>query len=812
MQKIINRSIILFFFLFLGIFAQAQNSFKISGKLVDENKQPVPLATVALLKSADSSVVTGALSDDKGGFVFTLSTSSKYKIKVSTVGYEEVFSKEFIVNETVPFVKVPDLTIKQKTTQLKDINITSTRSSVELAIDKKVYNVDKNIMATGGNATDILRNIPAVNVDIDGNVSLRGSNQITVLIDGKISGLTGSNRQAVLEQIPAGTIESVEVITNPSAKYDAEGMGGIINIILKKNRTNGSGGNISAGVGSRNKYNTTISLNARKDKFAVNASYNYRFNPLYGFGASTRDAYLTDTSFFLRQNNDNFQDNITHVTRFGVDYFLNKKTSFYASWVFNYKKSIQTEDVDFYNQNYSRTFNNDYRRSNVNSNIGTTNDINVGFKQLLSKKSELTGSILWSESMTDNGTDYSQIGLSSSNVVHPTVFKQTQFNDQSFRNIVGQLDFMKPFGSKNKLESGLKATQRLVNGNNIFDQLNNFSGLYESVDSLKNTFEFNEKVFAGYSTVSLKKGKFGFMAGLRAEFTDYYVYQQTTNEKFLNDYFRLFPSAFLTYKPTDLLEIQASYSRRLNRPGIGSLNPIVDYTDPLNIRIGNPYLMPEFTNNFEISAIKYLKKHVITATLYNRETIGVFNRFRTILPSGVSIIQFQNLNSAVNTGFELVGKHDLTNWWSVTSNFNYFYTFVDGKNLEGDLTNYGKSWNAKLISNMRVIKKFDVQVSSNYASPLFMSQGRFFPFYGTDLGLKYDFKSKKGSVTFNVADVFDTRMFRVKQSTKTFDAAFTRKRETQIATLTFIWKFGKETPQSSKKMIESGSQGGGEMF
>ena len=823
-----KKGILFFYFFSLSFFIFSQNKQFSQGEnapaigtikgVVSDNKTklPVEFAAVALYKLKDSSLVNGAVAGTKGDFQFSELSFGRYFLKINFIGYKQLVIDTIAIRPRTTEINLGQIKLKNNAEQLGEVEVASEKSTLQLGIDRKIFNVDKSIVSEGGSATDVLQSIPSVSVDIDGNISLRGSGNITVLIDGKPSSITGSSRAAILQQIPASSIESIELITNPSAKYDPDGMSGIINIITKKNKLNGFNGSVSIGAGTGDKYNASTNISYRNSKVNVYANYGFRSNNRTGNGSTLRQNILKDTTFFLRQSSTQLNKNISHNAKAGIDFYLNDKNTMGASVTYNMGTENSNEAVNFFEADNKDITSASYSRDNFKADAPVSIDYNLNYRKTYTKlKKELIFDAIYSDGRGDAVEKYVErdytLKYASKNA---TPFKQNVGTKTKNNILSAQVDYVHPLKNNMKWELGAKTTLRTIGSDFVSEEFDYSSDVFVSDTNLTNNFIYTENIYAAYSTFSGAIKNFGYQVGLRAEEANTISNLVTTNEKFKNNYFNLFPSLHLSQKLKKEQELQISYSRRINRPNIKSINPFKDYADPYNIRYGNPYLKPEYINSYELSYLKYFPKGVLTATAYFRQTDGVMQRYKTISDSTISYITFINLDKSQSYGLELILKTDITKWWNVTFSANGFETKIDGSSAQGDLQNENVSYIVKLLSNMRIWKNLDIQFTANYNGPTATLQGEVKPIFSMDLGFKKEL-FKNASLSLNITDLTDARKFRiVGNNDPTFYQEFERKRESRIATLTFSYRFGKmsETRKSRPdKQNNGGFEGGGDM-
>jgi iron complex outermembrane receptor protein len=791
---------------------------KIKGIVLDKSKGlPIEFATVGLFKKKDSTLITGAVANEKGEFLLENIPFGRFFLKANFIGYKEIVIDTIKIKPPVTEIDLGKIKLSSTSENLNEVEVEADKGSMQLSIDKKVFNVTKDLINSSGSATDVLQNIPSVSVDIDGNISLRGSGNVTVLVDGKPSGITGSSRQAILSQIPASSIESVEIITNPSAKYDPDGMSGIINIVLKKNKANGFNGSISAGVGTFDKYNASLNLSYRNKHMNVYVNYGYRANHRTGSGYSNRQNILSDTTFYVDNSSNSIKREESHNAKAGLDFYINDKNTIGASVMYGSGRENNIASTRYYEFDNTHTMSGDYWRDVPETNHSMNLDYNLNYRKTFNKpKQELTFDATYSDASSNEKQNFDERDYSLKFApLNLTPLRQVTDNIGKNGIFTGQLDYTQPLKKGGKFETGYKIINRNIGNDYVSTTYNYVSDNFLPDTAINNNFKYTEQIHAVYGTFSSTIKNFGYQLGLRAEeaLTDANLVTTSTNYK--NNYFSLFPSVHLSEKLKKEQEIQLSYSRRINRPNTRSLNPFKDYEDPYNVRYGNPYLKPEYINSYELSYLKFWKKTALTATAYYRQTNGIVQRIKTIGDSTISYVTFVNLNSSTSYGIELIDKSDLLKWWNITASFNFFQNIINGKNVDADLQNENISYTGKLLSNMKVWKTMDIQFSANYMGPTATAQGIVKPVFTMDIGLKKDFLKNQLSIGLGVTDITNARKMAITASGSNFNLEFERRRESRVATLTVTYRFGKmaENGKKGKQDRQGGGMdnGGGDM-
>lgn len=787
---------------------------KISGTVKESTgKKPMEYTTVSLFRAQDSTLATGIITDRAGEFMLENIAPGRYYLTVSFIGYK-TFTKDSIIISPGNFEqRLPDIFLANSDKSLSTVKIEGDKNLVTLDIDKKVYDVSKNITNTGGSAADVLGNVPSVNVDVDGNVSLRGSESVVILIDGKPSGLTGSSRKAILENIPASSIESVEIISNPSAKYDADGMSGIINIKLKKDKTQGLNGSLALSASTNNKYNAALSLNYRGKKFNFFTNYSYRYRNTYNKGLTENGFFATDTSYYISQSNAGLRKGGNHLARAGFDFYPNLKNSFSVAGSFGYNYQVNTTTNVYRYIDEGRMPLYVMARGADELENGMNYDLNGSWKHTFAKKGrELSADASYSgnsnpENVTYRNTLYDTAG----HVTDEYPLLQRTGLLSHFGVTTVQMDYVEPLRKNMGLEVGVKATIRHNDNDFEGENYDYATQTYFNNPLITNRFVYHEQVYAAYASFAHSiKSKWGYKAGLRVEQTLVNSDLVTTQVKSAKRYIGFFPSAHVSYKPRKNWELRLGYSRRINRPRIDDINPFTDYTDPVNLQTGNPNLNPEYINSGEFNVNYGKGKHFVSASAYYRYTENVMTRFRTVdTATATSLTTFANVGHAHSAGIELISRHELFKWWNITANINAYYYKISSNSSFGDLSNNSISGFGRIISNWKFLKGTEAQLTLGYWAPAASPQGRAKAMWGVDIGVKRDFWKNRISVNLALTDVFNTRRFAIVAQARDFSLDLYRKRETRIATLTVTFRLGKQDAGQRKNRNNGG--GGNDM-
>jgi outer membrane receptor protein involved in Fe transport len=807
---------------------------KLSGKLIDADNKEVSYATVTLLR-ADKTVANGSLSDDNGNFTITPTGYGTFTLRISAIGMEPKNIPDITITSDAANKNLGKIKVSSSATKLKEVNVVGEKPIMEMKVDKKVFNVEKNTTTAGGSASDVLQNVPSVSVDVDGTVSLRGKQDVTILIDGKPATLLGTDAASALQSLPASSIESVEVITNPSAKYDAQGLTGIINIITKKDGRLGINGYATIGAGTADKYNGNLGLNARKGKWNVFLNSNARLNSNYNRTTTQKHDMEADSMYIYGYE---------HSQRHFNGFF----NSLGATYDFDKNHSITfTQNINRMNFSYK-----DPAYNNAYTGMSRANllDSTYRYSQASGGPLSFSTSLDYKAKLKKPGAELSIDATFATTTIQRTQQYQTVYdsmypapNNMSTKWLTNQnapghggnssfnawADYTVPLFTKNgKLGAGVKTQFYWFNSVNsplVDSNIYSFDTTLKKFDvrssnghmdsSLYNNFQYNQQIHAAYLNWSDQLGKFSYQLGLRAEYSKYSGSDYAiTNQVFENSFpLSLFPSAFVTYQLPAQQSVYLNYSRRINRPSFWDLMPFLDRSNPSVISQGNPGVVPEFIQNLELSYNKQTDRgdNIILSTYYHY-TQNLIARVDTpIAGTSISYRKPYNLASGTTYGLELTGRLQLTKIWDATISGNLFQNMINvGNNTYSKYLSdqKGMSWISKANTNIKLPANFSIQLNGNYESPKVIAQGNQDQVWWVDAAVRKNFWKNKATLVVNCSDIFNTRKY-----TSTYNATYNnmpiynqtiyRDRETRVGNITFTYRFGKsdfgKTPGADKK-------------
>jgi outer membrane receptor protein involved in Fe transport len=745
-------------------FAQVQAT--ITGKIIDaETREAIPFSTVSLF-SSDSVLITGGVATVSGEFSISVS-SGEYFAQIQAVSYK---TKKIALRSYAGVINLGTIQLEQDVKTLEEVLVSGQRPLMQMDLDKRVFNVSEDLSNVGRNAVEILDNLPSITVSQDGGVSLRGSQNVRILIDGKPSGLAGISSTDALQALQGSMIERIEVVTNPSVRYEAEGNAGVINIILKKEKQKGVNAVIEGTVGHPFNSSLSTTMNFRREKinYFLNYSVNYRERPGRASIYQRFSPTDKDTVFYTRSYRDFLRTGWSQNFRIGADLSLNSNNIITAAVLLNVGDNtnytgITYKDYDVNNQLGRNLLRND-REQEDEKNMEYTLSYEKLFKQDGRKL------VLYSQYRDNVESEISAIKQRAILDLFPDPdndlnILQRSDNAESEKNTLLQADYIHPFkGGKGKFEAGYRGTFRKIETNYIVEEFEN--GIdWVSLPEFTNTFQYDENIQALYALTGNHVGKISYELGLRVEQTEIrtelleadnlFDYDRIFNKSYLN----FFPSVHTNYHINDNNSIQLSYSRRISRPGFGSLNPFSSFSDARNIRAGNPDLNPEFTDSYETGYLANGESYSLYGGIYYRHTTDISERINFVVDT-VTYSRPVNLSVENSYGVELNATKDFTKWWSINASANFFRSITDGE-FEGrsyDRDTY--TWNSRFSNRFALGKRTNIQGTLFYRAPQRTTQGRSESFYTVDLGLTRDLWKNKATLSINVRDLFNSRIFR----------------------------------------------------
>ncbi len=754
--------------IFLGLFAMmtgiisAQSTMKttVKGKVIDAVTQTALGYTTVQILSVDSEIMmAGGIADDTGNFELAVEAGD-YVAVFDFMGYQQQRSGAFSTTKDQPIYDFGTIVMRSVASTLDEVVIQAEKSRMELSLDKRIFNVGKDLGNAGGSASEILNNIPSVTVDAEGTVRLRGSSNVRLLIDGKPSGLVSFKGGSGLQQLQASLVEKVEVITNPSARYEAEGMSGIINIILKKEKKQGFNGSFEVTGGSPANIGGAANVNYRQNNFNFFINYGISFRIFPAYRMLYQEIFAGDTTLVSRQTYDGRHKGFSQNIRGGIDYYFSETSILTGSYLF--RRSDGNRYTDLRYEDY--LFDTDHligytTRVQDEDEKEPNNEYALSYKKLFARKGhEFSADLRFLDNWEDSDQVFTQQSFDP-NGVQISELIQLSPNDETEQQLLFQSDYIHPFGEEGELEAGARLSSRTITNDYLVSERNE-TGDFVPLPGLQNDFTYREKINAIYGIYGNKVKKFGYQLGLRAEWTDIETVLEDTGERNPRQYVNTFPSAHLTFELINGHAVQISYSRRVRRPVYRELNPFITYSDNRNFFSGNPDLDPEYSDAFEVGHVKYFDQGSIASALYYRHTDGTVQSIRSVGLDGNSNTRPENLKSEQAFGAEFTAGYHPASWWKFDINFNLFHAVIDASNYERAFNAETTSWFARQTSRFSLSDHCDFQIRAHYDAPRRIPQGKRKGLYYIDLAFTQDFWEEKATVTLNVTDLFKSNRTR----------------------------------------------------
>ena len=806
-------------FLLFGIFAFAQ-SHTLKGKVTDSQNKPLEYATVSVQDPETFDEIAGNITDANGNFVLDDVPAGNFILYIESF-MGNIFEKpiEITQNQDLGILKLEENSV----VALEGAIITATNPMYKMELDKKVYNLSQDLSAKGSSLSDALQNVPSVQVDGDGNISLRGNENVRILIDGKPSSLVGiSDPATALQNLPADVVERIEVVTNPSARYEAEGSAGIINIILKKGKLQGFNGSVNVNGGIPATAGVAANLNYRTGKWNLFTNLSYRYAERLRKGSSYTTRFNSEgIPRYEDMNNESTRINNGYNIMLGTEYYLDDRNTFTVSGNF---------------RNGNNENNSELRYTDFDSNlIETANSIRTEYEK--EKDYSAEGSLNYKHEFLTPGHEFSidaratysaetedgdlrEIG----NLVNST---ERSFSSEYQNRIIISADYVYPFGEKGRFELGARGEMEGTLTDFKVDSL--ASDGWISKPEFSNRTDYRQNVYAAYAQFGQGFGNFSFFAGLRMENSDITVKSILNESTTRKNYVDFFPSLFLNYEFENEDQLQVSYSRRVRRPRGWDLIPFTSYSNNRNLFMGNPNLNPQYTDSYELSYVAKVGKLMITPNVYYSNTQDNIQRYQSINENGALVTRPINVGTESRYGGDLTFTYRPWKWWNIMGNVNLFgyktegqytdtyinpttgETIVKTTNFDGD----GFSWFGRLNNNFTLPAKFSVQLSGNYRAGMKSAQSERKPMYSADLSINKDLFNDNATITLSVRDLFNTRKFERESWGEDFYLESQNRWNVRSVNLTFTYRFNQSKRDQRREQRENNAEfemeGAGEM-
>jgi outer membrane receptor protein involved in Fe transport len=779
----------------------AAGSGRVHGIVVDEAaRHPMQFVNVTVRKKSDSSLVTGMVTDKKGAFDITGIAPGEYFLRFSLISYTEKTTASFVIDQRRNSVNIGTVRITESSVKMDEVVVTSQKAMLNSAIDRKVYNVDQDVMSKAGSASELLQNVPSIEVDIDGNVSLRGSTNVMILINGKTSPLMEKSSATVLQQMPASSIEKIEVITNPSAKYKPDGTSGIINIVLKKNTSLGLNGALSANGGNNDRANGNIRLNYSPGDYNIFASYSIRKDNRNRVNSDARqqtDA-LANLSFY-HEDLLSFARPVSNMVSLGGDYKFDEANSAGASGNYFYNTFTRTENSVKTLRDVAGVPTNRYGRDRIDYEFEKESGYSMFFEHVFSGE-EHKFRMEWHASQSPEKEDnhYTDVYWfpAAPNQFDNTVIKQGDNKKEL------SAEYSNPLGEHTKFEAGYLWE---LNQNTLDFFVENFDTTQQAfVTDLgkTNLFLYDESIHAMYATFEQSFGKFGFLGGLRGEQAYLTSNLVTLNTTIKNDYFRIFPTLHLSYQFSDEAELQLNYSRRTRRPEADDLDPFPEYRDAQNLSAGNPKLLPEYINSVELGCKLQNDQFTVLPSVYYRYTTNRMTSVTQVLNDSTLLTTKMNLATDQSAGVEMIVSASIGDVVTSHISGNAYYSQIDASNLGYSANKSTVTWSGAFTANVHLTQSSMMQLNSNYSSARLTPQGEYRPSYAVNIGLRQELMDGKVSLVATMADIFKTQRREYELTTPLLTQTVINARDSRIFYIGFTYHFGAPAKKSKDDALK----------
>jgi outer membrane receptor protein involved in Fe transport len=772
---------------------------KISGSVIDEQKKPLDYATILLIHAKDSTMAKSSMTDAEGKFVIENIAEGEYMVSANMVGYKNVYSKPFSISASRPLVSIPQLQTSTDSKQLKEVSIVAQKPFIERKMDKLIMNVENSSVSAGNTAMEVLEKAPGVTIDKDDNISMKGKQGVLIMLDGKQTYMSSADVANMLRNMQSTQIESIELITSPSAKYDAAGTSGIINIKTKKNKNYGLNGTLTAGsgYGQTSKYNGGTTLNYRKNKVNLFGNYNFADNGrLQDLDLYRKVIYKDTVTNFTQLNNmDNRRNSNSFKT--GADYFINKNhtVGILVNGYFN-SNTEKANNSTFRNNNFNQSEdiqifgNNKEKYQNVAYNLNYKGTLDTTGKEL-SVDLDYSNYKGNHDEIRDNRYTATNIGQRSALFV-----KNYSPSDIDVRSI--KVDYTHPINKVSKIETGIKSSIVKTDNDLLLAKLSETGNQWVPDPEYTNRFLYDENVNAAYVNFSTEYKKLGIQLGLRAEQTHSKGNSVTKNQLVDRNYLEFFPSLSVSRTLNKDNQLGFSYSRRIDRPGYDDLNPFLNFLDEYTFQRGNPYLNPQFTSSFDLS---HTYKGSITTSVNYSHTVDVMTFVTEQQDSTLKTYATQrNLDEQNIYGLNVYAPVPVKKWWNINNNVQVFYMGFKSKSDTGEDLNAGQmAVTYNMDHSFTIDKTFTAQLSAQYQSPLQYGIFKVGSQIVWNAGLKKSFMNKKMNLSVNMNDIFNTRKQNISTTYQNMDLRFTEKSESQIGRISLSYRFGKNEVKAARR-------------
>lgn len=777
---------------------------RIEGRVVDaENEEPLSGATVSVHDAADSTLVTGSVTDEDGTFAINDIPHGTYTVRISFVGFATTNLTDVRLTRQRPERELDTITLSEQTAQLDEVTVSAERPAVDVQTDRTVYNTSEQLVTAGGSARTVLQDLPSIQVDIDGTISFRGNEGVTVHINGEPTSLSGQSLANFLQSLPAEAVESVEVIPNPSARYEPEGAAGIINIILKRNRSSGWSGGFTAGGGIPQSYSLSGNLGYQSGPWRVFSNYGFRGGSEDEGGTRFRQNLTEDPMEVLDQSSTESESDRGHTFNTQAEYRPSEATSISAETVLSTDAETAEERMNTIFRTGSGTLMDRYARLTDEDSGEQSADIRLSMNHDFAPEDHnLEAELQYESEWEDEDGLYNERALTGDNELGLLRQRERENMTEREQEAEFELDYVRPIGQL-LLETGYQGEWSMEDNDQAFEIFNTDDDIWATEEV--SSFDFEEQMHSAYGLLTMPlSSSFELKAGARAEQAITTFTLPARDESFDNNYFSVFPSAFLIFSPNEQYQARLSYSKRVRRPNSWQLNPIDDNSDPNFRHQGNPQLDPEYVHSFELNLTRKWTPVTLSATPFFRRTVNEIERRRRY-EDNVTIVEFANFASSNSYGLEVVTSLQMENWVRGNVSLNAHRVVTDGSNFTTDRSNNAMAYSGRANLTFPIGPGLDLQLSQFYRAPMDIAGGRMGAWTSSDVALQKELFDGQGSLSLRASDVFDTMGFNIEQQLDGRYTESSRDWSQRRIMLTFSYSFGNNNQRSGGR----GGPGGG---
>lgn len=785
--------------------ANAQDAAKagvrgvVVGQVVDaDSREPLGGATVAVYAANDSSLATGATTEDDGSFVLDRVRPGYYFLEVSFVGYETHTVPDVVVSADRGRVELGTLRLTFDTTLLDEVEVAAEREFMEVGIDRTTYHTRNQPVNAGGSAQDMLENIPSVEVDIDGNISLRGSQGVSVYINGKPAPMSGASLVSFLEGLPVGDIERVEVIPNPSAAFEPEGTSGILNIVLARDVDRGWGGDVSGSAATRDEYGGSVGVNYGSGPWSMFSTYGLRYRERDRSGWRFRENRYLDPTTFLAQDFLGESGGFSNNLNTSLEYALSDRNSLSMSAYLSHRRRASDRLNRYEEMDLNQVVTDLYTRDTESDDLDFSMDYRLSFERIVTpRENELSVEAGYERERQSEVEQFVErlIPIGTPDAEGEVGDRQNVDEDGTEQELSLEVDYRRKLGEWANLDAGYMGELEWVDEGFYSESLDD-GGLFVPDVDLNNTFVYSEQTHAAYGVLGARFGNLGAQLGLRFEGALTNFDLRTTNQSFDNRYFSIFPSLHLAYELGPRNTFKAAYSKRVRRPREWQLNPFGDFDDPTSIRVGNPYLTPEYTHSGELSYARLGDRYTITVAPYLRYSVDEISWHETITDEGVTVLTFENFDTESSYGAEVIGSLTLGSWLKANASFNAYKQVTHAGNLSSELSSDAVGFRTRLSGTAEVMPGVEVQLSQHYRSPMDIPGGRIAAWTRTDFAVQMNVLSSRSSLTLRVRDLLGDPNRLIKRDMDRYYQEYFRQGDSRNIQLSYRYTFRQGRPET----------------